>query len=62
MDNLIPENCRFVEGTSPVITIIKWHDLKTGEFFFDLYLNGKVDGRYQFSELFKRLQEVVLDI
>lgn len=62
MDNLIPENCRFVGGTSPVITITKWHDLKTGEFFFDLYLNGKVDGRYQFSELFKRLQEVVLEI
>ena len=62
MDNLIPENCRFIGGTSPVITITKWHDLKTGEFFFDLYINGKVDGRYQFSELFKRMQEVVLEI
>ena len=62
MDNLIPEQCRFIGGTSPVITITKWHDLKTGEFFFDLYINGKVDGRYQFSELFKRIQEVVLKI
>ncbi len=62
MDNLIPEDCRFVGGTSPIISITKWHDLKTGEFFFDLYLNGKVDGRYQFSKLFKRLQEVVLEI
>lgn len=62
MDNLIPENCRFIGGTSPVITITKWHDLKTGEFFFDLYINGKVEGRYQFAELFKKLQEVVLEI
>ena len=62
MDNLIPEKCRFIGGTSPVITITKWHDLKTGEFFFDLYINGKVDGRFQFSELFKRMQEVVLEI
>ena len=62
MDNMIPEHCRFAGGTSPNIGITKWHDLKTGEFFFDLYLNGKVDGRYSFSGLFKRLQEVVLDI
>ena len=62
MDNLIPENKRYLGGTSPVIGITKWHDLKTGEFFFDLYLNGKVEGRYSFSELTKKLQEVVLDI
>lgn len=49
MDNLIPD--RFIGGTSPVIGITKWHDLKTGEFFFDLYLNGKVDGRYNFTDL-----------
>ena len=62
MDNILPERNRFVGSTSPVIGITKWHDLKTGEFFFDLYLNGKVDGRYQFTDLQKRLQEVVLDI
>ena len=62
MDNLIPDNKRYLGGTSPVIGITKWHDLKTGEFFFDLYLNGKVEGRYSFSELTKKLQEVVLDI
>lgn len=62
MDNLIPENKRYLGGTSPVIGITKWHDLKTGEFFFDLYLNGKVEGRYSFSELTKKLQEVVLEI
>ena len=62
MDNLIPENKRYLGGTSPVIGITKWHDLKTGEFFFDIYLNGKVEGRYSFSELTKKLQEVVLEI
>ena len=62
MDNLIPEDCRFVGGTSPMISITKWHDLKTGEFWFDLYINGKVEGKYNFTSLNKKLQEVVLDI
>ena len=62
MDNLIPENTRFIGGTGPIISVTKWHDLKTGEFWFDLYLNGKVEGRYNFSGLMKKLQEVVLDI
>lgn len=62
MDNLIPENMRFVGGTSPMISVTKWHDLKTGEFWFDLYINGKVEGRYQFSQLIKKMQEVVLEI
>ena len=62
MDNLIPEDCRFVGGTSPIISITKWHDLKTGEFWFDLYLNGKVEGRYNFTSLTKKLQEVMLEI
>lgn len=62
MDNLIPEDCRFVGGTSPIISITKWHDLKTGEFRFDLYVNGKVEGRYNFSSLQKKLQEIVLEI
>ena len=53
---------RFIGGTSPVISITKWHDLNTGEFSFDLYINGKVEGRYNFTELTKKLQEVVLDI
>lgn len=62
MDNLIPENSRFIGATSPMISVTKWHDLKTGEFWFDLYLNGKVEGRYNFSGLQKKLQEVVLEI
>ena len=62
MDNLIPENCRFVGSNSEIISITKWHDLKTGEFWFDLYIHGNVIGRYNFEGLFKKLQEVVLDI
>lgn len=62
MDKMIPEDMRFVGGTSPIISVTKWHDLKTGEFWFDLYINGKVQGRYNFSGLQKKLQEVVLEI
>lgn len=62
MDKLIPEDMRFVGGTSPIFSVTKWHDLKTGEFWFDLYINGKVQGRYNFSGLQKKLQEVVLEI
>lgn len=62
MDNLISDATRFVGGTSPIISVTKWHDLKTGEFWFDLYLNGKVEGRYNFTFLTKKLQEVMLEI
>ena len=62
MDNLIPENSRFVGSSSEIISFTKWHDLKTGEFWFDLYVAGKVVGRYNFEGLFKKLQEVVLEI
>ena len=55
-------NTRFIGGTSPVITVTKWHDLETGEFFFDLYINGKIEGRYQFSELSKKFQELMLEV
>lgn len=55
-------NNRFIGGTSPVITVTKWHDLETGEFFFDLYINGKIDGRYQFTELSKKFQELMLEV
>jgi hypothetical protein len=51
---------RFIGGTSPVITVTRWHDLEKGEFSYDLYLNGKVDGRYNLSDLTKRLQEVLI--
>lgn len=62
MDNIIPENKRFIGGTSPIISVTKWHDLKTGEFWFDLYLNGKVEGRYNFSGLQKKIQEVLIEV
>ena len=62
MDNIIPENSRFIGGSGPMISVTKWHDLKTGEFWFDLYLNGKVEGRYNFSGLMKKIREVIVEI
>lgn len=55
-------NIRFIGGTSPVITVTKWHDIETGEVWYDLYLNGKVDGRYSLTELNRRFQEVIFNV
>ena len=55
-------NTRYIGGTSPIISVTKWHDLETGEFYFDLYINGKIDGRYSFSELTKKFQELMLEV
>lgn len=52
---------RFVAGTSPIITVTKWHDLETGEMFYDLYINGHVDNRYTLSELTKKFQEILIN-
>ena len=52
---------RFVAGQSPCITITKWHDLEAREFFYDLYINGKIDGRYSLSGLMKKIQEILID-
>ena len=53
---------RFIGGVSPVITVTKWHDLETGEIFYDLYVNGKVEGRYTLPEITKKFQEVLFDV
>lgn len=50
---------RFIGGTSPVITVTKWHDTEKGEFFYDLYINGHVEGRYSLEEITKKFQEVL---
>ena len=62
MDELISNKHRFVGATSQVISFTKWHDLKTGEFWFDIYVNGKVDGRYDFSGATKRFQELMMEV
>lgn len=54
--------CRFVGGVSPVMTVTKWHDIEKGEISYDLYLNGKVDGRYNLDSLTKRIQEVMMEV
>ena len=53
---------RFIGATAPVITVTKWHDLEERSVLYDLYLNGKVDGRYTLEGLTKRIQEVMLDV
>ena len=53
---------RFFGGTAPVITITKWHDVQEHQMFYDLYLNGHVDGRYSLEELLKKIQEVLYNV
>lgn len=53
---------RFIGAAAPVISITKWHDTQEGTVYYDLYLNGKVDGRYKLDSLTKRIQEVMLDV
>ena len=55
-------NMRFIGATAPVITVTKWHDLEERTVLYDLYLNGKVDGRYTLEGLTKRIQEVMLNV
>lgn len=56
------KNYRFIGAAAPIISITKWHDTEKGEISYDLYLNGKVDGRYNLDSLTKRIQEVMLDV
>ena len=55
-------NTRFVAGTSPVLMVTKWHDLEQQIMFYDLYINGKIDNRYNLEGLMQRINEVVFDI
>ena len=59
MDNLAQ---RFIMGISPVITVTKCHDLEYAEVLYDLYLNGKPDGKYNLVQLQKRFLEVMTEI
>ena len=52
---------RFIAGNSPIISVTKWHDLTTGEVFYDLYINGHIDNRYTLSELIKKFQEILIN-
>lgn len=55
-------NTRFIGATSPVITFTKWHDTENKIIYYDLYLNGKVDGRYTLTEFQKRMVEIAYDV
>ena len=53
---------RFIQGQSPTIGIVKCHDIEQCEMLYDLFLDGKIAGRYTFPELIKKLQEVINEI
>ena len=56
------ERIRFIGGSSPVITVTKWHDIEAHEMSYDLYINGKVDGRYDLKGLMARIEEVIFNV
>ena len=53
---------RFVAGQTPIFSVTKWHDLQEQKMFYDLYINGKVEGRYSLEGLQKKIMEVVFDV
>jgi hypothetical protein len=53
---------RFVAGQTPNISVTKWHDLQEQKMFYDLYINGKVEGRYNLENLNKRILEIIHDV
>lgn len=53
---------RFAAGNSPVLSVTKWHDLETGEVFYDLYINGKIDNRYSLEGITKKFQELLWEV
>ena len=53
---------RFIGATSPVITFTKCHDLKENVMYYDLFINGKFDGRYLFKECIRRVEEVLYEL
>ena len=53
---------RFVAGQTPQMAVTKWHDLQEQKMFYDLYINGKIDGRYSLEGLQKRFMEVVYNV
>ena len=53
---------RFIAGQTPNFSVTKWHDLQEQKMFYDLYINGKIDGRYRLESLQKRIMEVIYDV
>ena len=53
---------RFIAGQTPNISVTKWHDLQEQTKFYDLYVNGKIEGRYNLEQLQKRIMELIYDV
>lgn len=53
---------RFIAGQTPNLSVTKWHDLQKEEMFYDLYVNGKIEGRYNLEQLQKKIAEIIFDV
>ena len=53
---------RFLAGQTPNLSVTKWHDLQEQTMFYDLYVNGKIEGRYNLEQLQKRIMELIYDV
>ena len=53
---------RFFGAAGPVITFTKCHDTQEHLMYYDLFLNGKFDGRYLLDDFLKRIEEVAYEL
>ena len=53
---------RFVAGQTPNLSVTKWHDFLEQKMFYDLYINGKIEGCYSLEGLQKKIMEVIHDV
>lgn len=53
---------RFIAGQTPNLSVTKWHDLQEKKMFYDLYINGKVEGRYNLEGLQKMILEIIMGV
>ncbi len=53
---------RFIAGQTPNLSVTKWHDLQEQKMFYDLYVNGKIEGRFNLEQLQKRILEIIMDV
>lgn len=51
-----------IGATSPQVSFTKVHDLDDGKMYYFLYINGKFIGCFNFEEMTKKFQEVMLDV
>ena len=53
---------RFIGAAGPVITFTKCHDIQEHVMYYDIFVNGKFDGRSVLEEALKRIEEVLYEV